>query len=84
MTHITKRADSTFRFTIHPVVTSDGILYIVKEYKLFGKYLKQVSGGSAFTLTNKEQATRWDSILNVNKSLYTTFGNDFTIVDNYI
>jgi len=81
---IIRLSDNSYKFTIHPVATGYGIKYIVKEHKLFGKYLKLHHRGYAFTCVVKESATKWSNIENINNALSDAFGGNFTIVDNYL
>jgi len=76
-------SDDTLRFKVFPVIGRWGVEYIVKEDKIFGKYLTY-SRGKNLIKTHKEDATRWKSTSKIMGSLIEAFGNDFTVVDNYL
>jgi len=74
---------STLQFKIYPVLNRQGVRYIVKENKMFGKYLAYTEGDN-FTKTYREDATSWSSPDKVVRCLSKAFGDRFTIVDNYL
>ena len=76
-------SEMKLRFKICPVITRYGVRYIIKEDKLLGKYLRRLNS-SNFSYTDKYNATKWSGYGAIMKDLREAFGNDFTIVDNYL
>mgnify|MGYP000013770628 FL=1 len=76
-------SEMKLRFKVCPVITRYGVRYIIKEDKLLGKYLRYVDGNQ-FTSVNKEQAQKFKRVETLVEHLQTAFGDDFTIVDNYL
>ena len=76
-------SDTVLRFKICAMTCDRGVRYLIKEDKLFGKYLRY-NKGNQFISVNKEQAQLFKKIETIIERLQEAFGNDFTIVDNYL
>ena len=76
-------SDRVAQFKIYPLIGKGGIGYIIKENKIWGKYLRRLNS-SNFSYTDKYNATKWSGYGAIMKDLREVFGNDFTIVDNYL
>lgn len=68
------------KFKIEKIIKASGEVYIVKEVKLFGDYLRVHN--NQVSLVAKRNATHYNDIQSILIELRSLLGNSYTIIDN--
>ena len=71
-------------FKIWPVITKDGLRYVVKEDKRWGGYVGDRNEDKYYLTHIKSFATKYKNINNAIETLDTMFGESYVINDNYL
>jgi len=75
-------------FKICPIITKDGVRYVVKEDKRWGGYVAEGGVNPAndyyYITTIKRLAAKYEDITTISNVLDIMFGESYIINDNYL
>jgi hypothetical protein len=72
-------------FIIEPIITQNGVRYIIKEDKWRGLYIKVgKQDGKLSEMTTKYSATQYGDVMYIKKVLDYCLGTSYKINDNYM